>query len=68
MNEKVIKVPNISCSHCTATIEREVGEMPGVVSVKAEVDSKQVTIQFDSPAVWVDIENLLDEIGYPAQE
>lgn len=67
MEDKVITVPNISCHHCTATIERELKEVPGVVSVKADVETKTVSLQYDSPAVWVDIENLLDEIGYPAQ-
>ncbi len=68
MQEKIIKVPNISCSHCTTTIEREVGDVPGVISVNADPGSQSVTIQMESPDVWVDIENLLDEIGYPAKE
>ena len=34
-------VPAISCGHCTHTIENEVGELVGVQSVKAEIDSKK---------------------------
>ena len=43
-------VPAISCGHCTNTIEMEVSELAGVQSVKAEMDTKKVTITFDTPA------------------
>ena len=60
-------VPAISCGHCTHTIETEVGEMQGIVSVKAEQDSKKVTITFDDPASEEKIKALLAEINYPAE-
>ena len=60
-------VPAISCGHCTHTIETEVGEMTGVQSVKAEMDSKKVTITFDDPATEEKIKALLAEINYPAE-
>ena len=67
MEEKTVHVPNISCGHCKATIEREVGEIPGVVEVSADVESKNVRIRWQSPADWDAIAGFLDEIGYPAQ-
>jgi len=60
-------VPAISCGHCTHTIETEVGEMQGVQSVKAEIDTKKVTISFDAPASEESIKALLAEINYPAE-
>ena len=60
-------VPAISCGHCTHTIETEVGELQGVQSVKAEVDSKKVVITFDAPATEKVIKDLLAEINYPAE-
>ena len=60
-------VPAISCGHCTHTIETEVGELKGVQSVKAEVDSKKVVITFDEPANEKIIKDLLAEIDYPAE-
>ncbi len=60
-------VPAISCGHCTHTIETEVSELQGVQSVKAEVDSKKVTITFDAPATEEKIKALLAEINYPAE-
>lgn len=60
-------VPAISCGHCTHTIETEVGELQGVQSVKAEIDTKKVVITFDAPADETKIKALLAEINYPAE-
>ena len=46
MATKTVNIHNINCGHCTSTIEREVGEIEGVTSVKADKDSKTVTIEF----------------------
>jgi copper chaperone CopZ len=59
-------VPNISCGHCVHTVEMELGELAGVSSVKAEQESKLVTIAWDSPATWEQIQQTLVEINYPA--
>ncbi len=58
-------VPGIHCGHCTHTIEMEVGELDGVKSVKAELDTKNVTISFENPASEEKIKALLAEINYP---
>lgn len=60
-------IPAISCSHCTHTIETEVGDLQGVQSVKADEASKKVVIKFDSPADETKIKALLAEINYPAE-
>ena len=60
-------VPAIHCGHCTHTIEMEVSDLQGVQSVKAEQDSKKVTIIFDAPASEDKIKALLAEINYPAE-
>ncbi len=36
METKTVKIPAISCGHCVNTIEREVGQLEGIVSVKAD--------------------------------
>lgn len=66
MTTKTVTVPNISCGHCVMTIEREVGGLAGVASVKAEQNPKQVTVSWDPDATdWTAIEALLKEINYP---
>jgi copper chaperone CopZ len=65
MTTKTFVVPNISCGHCTHTIESELAEINGVKSVKAEEASKKVTVTFDAPATWEQIVDTLTEIDYP---
>jgi len=66
MTSKTVTVPNISCGHCVMTIQREVGELDGVDSVKADQESKQVTVSWDPDVTnWATIEDLMKEINYP---
>ena len=68
MATKTFKVPNISCGHCVMTIEREVGELNGVTSVKAEEASQMVSVEWNEPpASWEAIQSLLEEINYPPE-
>jgi copper chaperone len=68
MNEKTVHVPEINCPHCVANIKREIGEMKGVTAVEGDHTSKNVTIQWDPPADWDQIQATLAEIGYPVKE
>ena len=67
MTTVTYSVPAIHCGHCTHTIEMEVGELAGVQSVKAEIETKKVEITFDAPANEQKIKALLAEINYPAE-
>jgi copper chaperone len=66
MQTKTFTVPNISCGHCVHTVEMELGDLAGVSSVNAEQDTKLVTVSWDSPATWEQIQQTLVEINYPA--
>jgi len=69
MTSKTVNVPNISCGHCVMTIEREVGELAGVSSVKAEQDTHKVTVAWDPDATnWDAIADLMKEINYAPAE
>jgi copper chaperone CopZ len=65
MSTKTFVVPNISCEHCTHTIESELADVAGVQRVKADQATKQVTVDFDAPATWDKIVETLEEINYP---
>ena len=65
MTTQTYVVPNISCSHCTHTIETELKLLAGVQSVKAEMGSKKVTIAVAEPTLFAQVESTLAEIGYP---
>ena len=66
MTTVTYSVPAIHCMHCTHTIEMEVGELEGVTSVKADMNTKDVVITFEAPADEEKIKALLTEIEYPA--
>lgn len=68
MTTVTYSIPNISCNHCTHTIQMEVSDLKGVQSVNASVENKQATITFDSPATEDAIKSLLAEINYPVAE
>ncbi len=65
MQSKTFGVPNISCGHCVMTIKNEVGELTGVRKVDADKDTRQVTVEWEAPASWDQIRDLLVEINYP---
>jgi copper chaperone CopZ len=56
---------NISCKHCVHTIQSELSELGGVVSVIADLDTKQATITFEPPATEGMVKELLAELNYP---
>jgi copper chaperone CopZ len=68
MDSKTFQVPNIGCDGCVRTVENEVAQVAGVTEVKADRDSKIVTVKWEAPASWQQIEAVLKEIDYaPAQ-
>jgi len=63
--ETTYTVSGMSCAHCKAAVEQEVGQVPGVELVDANVDTKLVVVRgdgFDDGAVRAAI----DEAGYEA--
>ncbi len=50
------------------SIETELTDINGVRSVKADLATKQVVINWDAPADWEAIKAMLIEIGYAPQE
>jgi copper chaperone len=68
MTTKTFIVPNISCGHCTHTIEMELSDLAGVTDVNAEQETKQVTVSWQEPATWDAIQSLLTDINYPPQQ
>lgn len=64
MNAKTINIPAISCGHCTHTIETELNELEGVTKVTADESSKDVVVEWQAPATWDAIHDLLVEIDF----
>lgn len=69
MSSKTVRVPNITCGHCVKTIEREVTELAGVVSVRGDHEKKEVSFEWKEPeASWDAIRDVLKEIDYEPEE
>lgn len=61
-----LKIPNISCHHCTMTIERETKELAGVEQVKGNVEDRTATFTVSDEETLNAVKETLAEIGYPA--
>ena len=59
---RTYSVPDISCGHCKASIEGEVGKLSDVSSVNVDVDARTVTV--DGDASDEAIKAAIDEAGY----
>lgn len=55
-------VPAISCGHCKAAIEGEVGQLADVARVEVDIDSRTVTVE--GTASDDAIRAAIDEAGY----
>ena len=62
-----LNIPAISCGHCVNTIKRETKDIPGVVNVDANQETKTATYVLENEDVLPKLKETLAEIGYPAQ-
>jgi copper chaperone CopZ len=65
MTTVTYSIPSISCGHCVHTIQHEVGELAGVITVVADQIKRTATITYEPPASEEKIKALLAEIEYP---
>ncbi len=66
MTQVILTVPDISCSHCEATVKGVLAPVPGVAAVDVDIATKQVTVEYD--ATQTDVEQfkaVLAEEDYP---
>ena len=59
---RLYSVPGISCGHCKAAIESEVGAVPGVSAVEVDIGARTVTVEGD--AVEEEIVAAIEDAGY----
>lgn len=68
MTTKTYFIPNISCQHCIMHITNRLNEIDGIESIKGNVASKEVTVEFSEPATDEIITAALEEINYPPRK
>ena len=63
--EMIYTVTGMTCGHCKAAVEEEVGRVSGVESVSADVDSKLVVVRGEGLEDQA-LRAAIDEAGYEA--
>jgi len=58
-------VDGMTCDHCVAAVEEEVGAVPGVGGVSADLETKRVLVTGDA-IDDVAVRAAIDEAGYAA--
>jgi copper chaperone len=65
MEKVTLKVEGMSCGHCVKAIEGNVGELKGVSTVKVDLESGKVDIEYKSDEVTLEtIKETIDDQGY----
>lgn len=65
MAKIVLKVKGMHCASCSVLIDKLVGKMPGVASVKTSYGSEKTAIEYDETKTdLIKIDELINKIGY----
>ncbi|MBM4389619.1 MAG: heavy-metal-associated domain-containing protein [Deltaproteobacteria bacterium] len=65
MEHTTIAVRGMSCSHCVMTVERGLGQLPGVKRVAVDLEAQTVTISHEGAAPGDDkLRAAIDDMGY----
>lgn len=68
MNKVTFSIPDISCGHCTSSIEKGLSAIAGVQSVSSSIENKTTTVEFDDTINVSQLIEELDNIGFEAEE
>ena len=65
MTEKTFRVEGMSCGHCKAAVEDELGKLPGVERSNADFEKGTVEVSYDEGRVGMDeLKGAIEEAGY----
>ncbi len=57
-------VTGMTCGHCVASVQEEIGELPGVERVEVVLDSGEVTVVSADPLDPASVSAAVEEAGY----
>ena len=64
MNETILKVPDMSCGHCVATVENALEQIDGVEGVDVSLDTKIVRVShFGSMDIYA-LTEAIESVGF----
>lgn len=62
--KKTLTIEGMSCSHCTAAVEKALSCIPGVRSVKVDLDSKSAVVEAVEGVTLIELEKAVTDAGY----
>ena len=64
LSETLLSVPDMTCGHCSASVESALSALPGADAVEIDLPARHVLVKGKiAPEALVAV---LDEIGFPA--
>ena len=65
MDKTVLNVEGMSCEHCVKAITSTLNELNGVGGAFADLETKTVTVEYDSARISLDkIKLEIEDLGY----
>ena len=65
MTDTTLKVEGMSCAHCKAAVEEELGRLPGVEHSNADPQRGTVEVRYEEGEVTTDdLRDAVEEAGY----
>lgn len=61
---QVFVVEGMTWGHCESAVKKAVGKLTGVDSVEVDLETKNVTVNFDDSVTESDIINAIEDQGY----
>ncbi len=67
MQKVVLSIPEISCGHCTSSIDAALSELDGIVNVASSVEKRETEVTFEEKIISLGtIIEIIDDIGFAA--
>ncbi|HIW06831.1 MAG TPA: heavy-metal-associated domain-containing protein [Candidatus Ignatzschineria merdigallinarum] len=66
MKKITFSIPEISCGHCTSSIESALKELAGINTVSTSIENKSATVEFTAETNEAAIIEAIDNIGFTA--
>jgi copper chaperone len=68
MSKVVLDIPEISCEHCSQSIQQALQPQAGVKRVQVDVPNQRVHLEFDENQISLDrVKEILEEEEYPVE-
>ncbi|MDL2287137.1 heavy metal translocating P-type ATPase [Eubacteriales bacterium OttesenSCG-928-G02] len=62
--KKIIKIEGMNCGHCTASVEKALSGIDGVISVQVDLMLKQAEVELNSNVSDKTLEKVISDIGF----